>query len=194
MDIIYTSPDNSNHPLHIQKVRLTKFWKDVRGTDSIEKLRLLREISEYKVIYWDQQPLYIRRGKFKHLKYGPRGLFRLWRSKCFVCRVRAQARHHLIQLQNGGINSKSNLVHLCNPCHAQIHPWLLSENVEYITLPDKDIPLETLSCDDCGKIISIEFIDSKADARCFDCFDKQARKISHPTLPESLRKNLEDKN
>lgn len=43
---------------------------------------------------------------------------------CFVCGDPASCRHHIIQLQHGGINHRLNLVSLCDPCHAEIHPWL----------------------------------------------------------------------
>lgn len=45
-------------------------------------------------------------------------------GECFACPSRADCRHHIIQLQNGGRNKPDNLVSLCNACHAEIHPWL----------------------------------------------------------------------
>lgn len=32
--------------------------------------------------------------------------------------------HHIVQLQHGGNNGKSNRVRLCHKCHAFVHPWL----------------------------------------------------------------------
>lgn len=32
--------------------------------------------------------------------------------------------HHIIPLSRGGRNDLSNLITLCDHCHAQIHPWL----------------------------------------------------------------------
>lgn len=43
---------------------------------------------------------------------------------CFACGAKADVRHHIIWLKHGGLNSKRNLISLCNPCHAYIHPWL----------------------------------------------------------------------
>lgn len=43
---------------------------------------------------------------------------------CFVCGGMATVRHHIITLQNGGTNNRRNVVSLCAPCHALIHPWL----------------------------------------------------------------------
>lgn len=43
---------------------------------------------------------------------------------CFVCTKRPEVRHHIIWLKNGGRNHKKNIMGLCRPCHAEIHPWL----------------------------------------------------------------------
>jgi hypothetical protein len=45
-------------------------------------------------------------------------------EKCFLCLGFAEVRHHMILLKNGGRNVYSNIVTLCRPCHALIHPWL----------------------------------------------------------------------
>lgn len=45
-------------------------------------------------------------------------------TTCFICHLPAEVRHHLILLSRGGRNHKNNLVGLCRPCHAKIHPWL----------------------------------------------------------------------
>jgi hypothetical protein len=45
-------------------------------------------------------------------------------SKCFACIKPSNCRHHIIQIQHGGLNSHKNLICLCNQCHAEIHPWL----------------------------------------------------------------------
>lgn len=50
-------------------------------------------------------------------------------DKCFICFSPAQIRHHKIQLQNGGQNSYNNIVSLCRPCHADIHPWLKKQGI-----------------------------------------------------------------
>lgn len=45
---------------------------------------------------------------------------------CFACRAggRPIAWHHVIQIQHGGSNLLRNRVALCEPCHADVHPWL----------------------------------------------------------------------
>ncbi len=41
---------------------------------------------------------------------------------CFVCAgPEWHHRHHVIQLQNGGGNSKANIVRLCRKCHSAVH-------------------------------------------------------------------------
>lgn len=43
---------------------------------------------------------------------------------CIVCQRVASHRHHIRPLYRRGDNAKSNIVHLCRSCHAEIHPWL----------------------------------------------------------------------
>ena len=43
---------------------------------------------------------------------------------CAVCYHSPVTRHHIVPLSTGGLNTKKNLIQLCNPCHAKIHPWL----------------------------------------------------------------------
>lgn len=47
-------------------------------------------------------------------------------SACFSCRAssRPLSWHHVIQIQHGGTNYLRNRVALCDPCHADVHPWL----------------------------------------------------------------------
>lgn len=48
----------------------------------------------------------------------------LFSLPCFVCLGVTQCRHHVIQVQHGGDNRKSNVVGLCHRCHKKVHPWL----------------------------------------------------------------------
>lgn len=111
------------------KSLLLEFWSrfgDRRasgvGFSSSDKLTALKTLSLVVVPYKRQKVLPERREQFNEskLKLHP---FRRF-GMCFVCGNPAHVRHHIVQLQNGGINSKKNLVSLCNPCHEQIHPWL----------------------------------------------------------------------
>jgi len=56
-------------------------------------------------------------------------------QECFACGSRATARHHVIWLKHGGRNQKNNIVGICFPCHALIHPWLLELSYDSLTLP-----------------------------------------------------------
>ena len=84
------------------------------------KLKLLREMAElkYSTVKAKLQPL-IRQefdqNKHKWLKL---------KGVCAVCMNQPNVRHHIVQIQNGGLNNRKNLMLLCNPCHAEIHPWL----------------------------------------------------------------------
>lgn len=44
--------------------------------------------------------------------------------ECFACGGKAQARHHVIWLKNGGRNQRNNVIGICNDCHAEVHTWL----------------------------------------------------------------------
>jgi len=85
-------------------------------------MEALKEMSLVVIPYQNQQSLNKRRDVFNEVKR------KLCRQKigsaCFVCSQPGFNRHHIIQLQNGGINSRRNLVILCDSCHAEIHPWL----------------------------------------------------------------------
>ncbi len=114
-----------------QKALLLEFWKRFGGKPNRaaihnyptqEKLEVLIEYSRLKIQYDCQIPLKVRRERFnkdKHVIHP----FRKF-GKCFACGKAARDRHHIIQIQNGGINSKKNLVSLCGECHETIHPEL----------------------------------------------------------------------
>lgn len=113
----------------IQKSILLQFWKlfgDRRkhgvGFTMGEKLEALKDLSLTAIPYNTQTPLEHRREKFNvdKPKLHPFRRFGI----CFVCGNTATDRHHIIQLKNGGINSRKNLVSLCYGCHKQIHPWM----------------------------------------------------------------------
>lgn len=115
------------HANAILKEKLAGFWQRFAGEKRTHyapsvKLQALREMAEVRIPYKKQSPLSRRREQFDRVKH------RLCRarlgSKCFVCFRPGFNRHHIVQLNNGGINSRRNLVILCNACHAQVHPWL----------------------------------------------------------------------
>jgi 5-methylcytosine-specific restriction endonuclease McrA len=88
-------------------------------------LRRLKHLGTLKCVYKNPRPLETKRKAFdskvqksRYLRFG----------KCFLCYQDAYlVRHHIVWLSNGGGNEKSNVVTLCEYCHAEIHPWLKSK-------------------------------------------------------------------
>lgn len=116
-------------PQETQKLLLKEFWNRFggkrcsgEGLDRQVKLATLVEFAAIVIPYRNQQTLFTRRTKFQAAV----GRRRFKRKKCFVCENKASqsVRHHIIQLQYGGINSKKNIISVCRSCHAEIHPWL----------------------------------------------------------------------
>lgn len=89
-----------------------------------DKLNLLIQYSEIKLKKRNGDWLNNKRVEFNKKKVDIHGMRDELNQKCFVCLKAADCRHHIIQLQNGGQNSKKNLVSLCNSCHSEIHPWM----------------------------------------------------------------------
>ncbi len=104
-----------------QYLDLEAFRKASASATPEEKLRLLREMAEKQYGQVDGKQLERRRCAFDKRKGR---LLRLYGLCCFVCGGQAYDRHHVIQLQNNGMNERANLVGLCEGCHARIHPWL----------------------------------------------------------------------
>ena len=86
------------------------------------KIKLLLEFSNKLINYKKSKQLFEKREKFNKIKYKRHNIAS--HKKCFICLWQADVRHHIIQLQNGWINSKRNLISLCNSCHKEIHDWL----------------------------------------------------------------------
>lgn len=114
---------------YIQKQELLKFWSmfggsknDGRRYDQAVKLQALIDVSNVKIYYKNKQSPKVYRAKFEEVKRKRHN--KLSHKFCFVCLGMADVRHHIIQLQNGGLNSKRNIVSLCYKCHSDIHPWL----------------------------------------------------------------------
>lgn len=111
------------------KEQLELFWCQFGGSkcngDGMpqkDKMSELKRMAAIVIPYRKQQPTSARRDQFNEIKHSMHKMKVFW--KCFVCGTAAKSRHHIIQLQNGGINSRKNVVSLCDPCHAEIHPWL----------------------------------------------------------------------
>jgi hypothetical protein len=120
----------------IHKETINEFWQKFGGFkndgvnfDQCEKLQAVKIIAEIIIPRKSQQTLQYRRDRFNHVKLHRHSIKS--HDLCFVCSGKAQCRHHLIQLQNGGINSKKNLISICNDCHAKVHPWLSSRGESF---------------------------------------------------------------
>lgn len=93
-----------------------------------EKLDALIYLSTVK--YESKLPLAEQRALFDEKKYHPIWKLHIETEKCFICFKKSEIRHHIILLKNGGRNVYSNIVMLCNPCHADIHPWLKEQLIK----------------------------------------------------------------
>lgn len=139
--------DNGSQAQCLHKKLLINFWKhfledkSVKGPNKIkrealkgnfngglkskeERLHVLIDYAKI-VIGWKTDPSK-KRTQFNQIKKTLHRVELKINTKCFVCLEPAHCRHHIIQLQNGGLNQKKNVVSLCNGCHAEIHPWLKS--------------------------------------------------------------------
>lgn len=126
LDLRGTSPNA------VQYAVLKSFWrrfgknghKHIRSSQpKQETLDALKDIGEMIVLRkFHTEKTTKGRNNFEVIKHKRHSL--KTHPICFACRKPAEVRHHVIWLRHGGLNSKKNLVSLCKPCHAYIHPWL----------------------------------------------------------------------
>lgn len=137
--------DNKCQKQLIHKDLLLDFWKSFLENDSItggnkikrealkanlntgiktrqERLGKLQEYSQ--IVLGSLVATDKNREAFNQIKHTLHRANAPINKKCFVCLGPAHCRHHIIQLQHGGMNHKKNVVSLCNDCHAEVHPWL----------------------------------------------------------------------
>ena len=122
------------HPMHanlLQKTSLVEFWDRFGGEKSRGlgfskevKIQELQRLADLVTPFKNQKPLRKRRAHFEEVKYDLHRMSLQRNARCWCCGSKAECRHHIIQLQHGGLNSRKNLVSLCFTCHAEIHPWL----------------------------------------------------------------------
>lgn len=104
-----------------------------------QKLQILKTYANIKVISSDPSLTDKKFERFIHNEFVSKNPLY---SLCFVCQDLASVRHHVIQLQHGGLTVPKNLVPLCNYCHAEIHPWLKEER----TYPKPNIDWDQAIC------------------------------------------------
>jgi hypothetical protein len=86
-----------------------------------KKLRCLAALASIKFAAPDYGERQETRGKFnKHWS-----LKCITGMPCFLCGEEAHHRHHMIQLQHGGVNCQRNHVPLCRTCHTEVHKLAL---------------------------------------------------------------------
>jgi 5-methylcytosine-specific restriction endonuclease McrA len=117
---------------NVHRLLLKEFWKDIgsyngrkmhgKHLEPDHKMTILKEYSQY--YHGAGSNLVSDRNYFNSIKHEVRSIKITKYSECFVCRGNADVRHHVVPLKNSGSNSRQNIVHLCKPCHAEIHPWL----------------------------------------------------------------------
>lgn len=124
----------NNRPLHIHRVTLVNFWREFGyGCDKKrersyrskeEVINKLIELGEIVLTYKTAKAMkpHEVRNEYVNKKQKKRGFTNF--VLCFACGARAQCRHHIIWIMNGGRNTRKNIIPLCNNCHAEIHPWL----------------------------------------------------------------------
>lgn len=97
-----------------------------------ERLRLLVDWAHIIVTELSLRGLAERRRAFNASKDEWRG--DAGEGTCAACgRIGRRLWHHIVQLRNGGTNSPKNLVRVCWPCHAVIHPHLPMTEADPIT-------------------------------------------------------------
>jgi 5-methylcytosine-specific restriction endonuclease McrA len=125
----------TERPLDVHKAFIADFWKEfgldgkktfVSPKSKSATLEAMKRLGRVVLRYHGKSPAE-RREAFNAIKADRHKLSS--HKHCFACRqiTNTPARHHLIWLRNGGINSKRNMVTLCFECHADVHPWLRAE-------------------------------------------------------------------
>lgn len=55
---------------------------------------------------------------------------RVGNSSCYCCGEKANTKHHIILVKNGGNSHWSNLIPICSKCHSEIHEWLATQEIQ----------------------------------------------------------------
>lgn len=88
------------------------FWKWFRNNKN--KIVLLKQFSNIKLNY-------IPDIVFVRNEFNKSNRKKWTNAQCYVCGKKPTIAHHIIQIQNGGLNIKLNIIRLCRNCHSEIH-------------------------------------------------------------------------
>jgi hypothetical protein len=105
------------------KVLMSVFKDRSKQANTMQKkIALLADYAAIVIYLRDGKELKTARRSFDSVK---NSRFKLEGSVCWVCGCPAEVRHHIIQLQHGGmVTVARNIKFLCNDCHKEVHPWL----------------------------------------------------------------------
>lgn len=102
------------------RVFLGVFWqKAKKATNKRKRLSLLRVFAGL-VLGEDPYREHSRSWGRRHFEKNKHRIVRL-EGCCWVCELRPESRHHVIQVQHGGRNTAQNIVKLCDRCHGAVH-------------------------------------------------------------------------
>lgn len=109
-------------------------WFNIQNYDG--KLLLLKAAAKEQSESWELGRKNLKSNRARFDKRKARGEFP-FSDKCKLCerpfgenyQYGYFARHHIIELYNGGCNRRLNIMTLCDLCHAEIHYWLKPKTV-----------------------------------------------------------------
>lgn len=117
----YEEPNQLTKRLNDEFYHLKNFYLKYYTLKSIsERIELLKYYSKInlsnKILDFYKDKMYEFRRGFSNKSYN---------QPCNVClKIESSCLHHIIQIQHGGDNLKSNKLPICDDCHKEIHTFL----------------------------------------------------------------------
>jgi 5-methylcytosine-specific restriction endonuclease McrA len=102
------------------RILLERFWQSVACRDASTRLAILRAYARTELDADPFTPHSTRRLRRHYQKRRRAGFMRAIVA-CWLCERKAKHRHHILPLENGGRNIKTNIVPLCVKCHHSVH-------------------------------------------------------------------------
>lgn len=100
---------------------LSIFWAYI-PEDRTTRLKMIKAMAAIKFDLLPYRYRQVRRGRFNNRRdNGGSSWMKIDDKICFLCEKEPHHRHHLIQIQYGGQNTRKNIVHLCRSCHKEVH-------------------------------------------------------------------------